>query len=86
MDESSNTEEGRDEYLESLQRETLPEKLASLRQKLYQKAKNEPRFRFYSLYSHLHRDDVLEIAWKLVKRNKGAAGSDGRTQYVQGRM
>jgi RNA-directed DNA polymerase len=66
-----------DEYLEILRGETLPEKLASLRQKLYQKAKNEPRFRFYSLYAHVYREDVLQTAWKLVKRNDGAAGIDG---------
>lgn len=79
MDESSKTEEVRDEYLELLKDESLPEKLATLRRKLYQKAKNEPRFRFYSLYSHILRDDVLQTAWRLVKRNKGAAGIDGIT-------
>jgi RNA-directed DNA polymerase len=55
----------------------IPEKLDSLRQKLYQKAKNEPRFRFYTLFDHLCREDVLDTAWKLVKRNKGAPGIDG---------
>ncbi len=79
MDESSKTEEDRDEYLELLKDELLPDKLASLRQKLYQKAKNEPKFRFYSLYSHFYREDVLQTAWKLVRRNKGAAGVDGVT-------
>ena len=77
MDENPITGESKDEYLESLKDESLPEKLAVLRQKLYQKAKSEPKFRFYTLYSHMYRDDVLEVAWKLVKRNKGAAGVDG---------
>ena len=71
------TEESRDEYLEGLKAEGLPEKLAILRQKLYQKAKNEPKFRFYTLYSHMYREDTLQTAWQLVKRNKGAAGVDG---------
>ena len=77
MDESPNTEEGKDEYLDSLKMERMPEKLSNLRQKLYQKAKNEPKFRFYTLYSHIHREDALELAWRLVKRNNGAAGVDG---------
>ncbi len=56
-----------------------PDKLSRLRQKLYQKAKQEPRFKFYSLYAHLWRDDVLWEAWKRVKANKGSAGVDGVT-------
>jgi RNA-directed DNA polymerase len=75
--ENPNTEEGGDEYLELLKEEKLPEKLAVLRQRLYQKAKNEPKFRFYTLYSHIYRDDVLQTAWRLVRRNNGAAGIDG---------
>jgi RNA-directed DNA polymerase len=51
--------------------------LAQLREKLGQKAKLEPKFRFYTLYSHISRDDVIIEAWKIVKRNGGAAGIDG---------
>ena len=57
----------------------LPQSLSSLRQKLGQKAKQEPKFRFYTLYGHISRDDVLAAAWSLVRANKGAAGIDGVT-------
>ncbi len=57
----------------------LPPNLRELRQKLGWKAKQQKRFRFYSLYGLVCRADTLRAAWAAVRRNDGAPGLDGKT-------
>ena len=62
-----------------LRSEGLPEKIILLRQKLNEKARTEPTFKFYALYDRVYRLDVLETAYRLARANKGSAGIDGIT-------
>jgi RNA-directed DNA polymerase len=56
-----------------------PTKVQSLQRTLYRKAKENRRWRAWSLYGDLCRRDVLETALKAVLRNAGASGLDGMT-------
>jgi retron-type reverse transcriptase len=59
-----------------------PTKVQSLQRTLYRKAKENPRWRAWSLYGDLCRRDVLEAALATVLRNGGAAGVDRVTCEV----
>ncbi len=75
MDNIPKTEQAVEEL--SFREAILPPSLRELRQKLGQKAKQQKRFRFYSLYALVYRRDVLQAAWAAVRYNGGAPGVDG---------
>ncbi len=55
------------------------DKVRQLQRRLWAAAKRSPGRRFHALYDRIWRSDVLQEAWKRVKRNQGAAGVDGQT-------
>jgi len=74
---ASQRSEGPDDgWSDELWIKTSP-KVRKLQRVLYRKAKAEPRWRFYSLYGELYRQDVLSDALDQVIANRGAPGVDG---------
>jgi len=53
-----------------------PDGVEQLRKKLYEKAKREPDFRFYSLYDKVCWEETLSQAYRQAKANAGASGVD----------
>src|SRR5215216_5071592 len=52
------------------------DRVQALQHALYRAAKADPGRRFHALYDKVYRRDVLERAWALVRRNRGAPGID----------
>ncbi len=56
-----------------------PEKIRTLQNKLYAKAKQDKACRFHQLYDKIYREDILRFAWRLARANNGAPGVDEQT-------
>jgi len=59
-----------------------PISLQDLRRSLYVKAKAEPTWRFWGLYVHVCKMEILQEAYQMAKKNNGAPGIDGVTFEV----
>lgn len=53
-----------------------PSSLQELRRRIYRKAKSEKTHRFWGLFVHVTKIETLEEAYRIAKRNGGAAGID----------
>jgi RNA-directed DNA polymerase len=53
--------------------------LQELRRRIYRKAKSDKTHRFWGLFVHITKIETLEEAYRIAKRNGGAAGIDGRS-------
>jgi RNA-directed DNA polymerase len=58
---------------------TRCDRVRVLQRKLYRAAKEAPQRKFGVLYDKVYRRDVLEEAWRRVRRNRGSAGVDKQT-------
>ena len=56
-----------------------PSGLQELRRRLSLKAKSDTAWRFWGLYVHVCKPEVLKEAYRLNRQNAGAAGIDGQT-------
>jgi group II intron reverse transcriptase/maturase len=57
----------------------LIDKVRQLQRRLWVAAKRSPERRFHALMDRIWRGDVLQEAWRRVKKNRGAAGVDRET-------
>jgi RNA-directed DNA polymerase len=55
------------------------DKVRQLQRRLWVAAKRSPERRFHALMDRIWRRDVLQEAWRRVKKNRGAAGVDAMT-------
>ncbi len=62
------------------------EKVRQLQRRLWAAAKQSPERRFHALYDRISRSDVLEEAWRRVKKNRGSAGLDAQTTLGASRI
>jgi len=53
--------------------------LQELRRRIYSKAKAEKHWRFWGLYCHISKKEVLQEAYRQAKANDGAPGIDGKS-------
>ena len=58
------------------------DKVRQLQRRLWVAAKRSPERRFHALMDRIWRGDVLQEAWRRVKKNRGAAGVDALTLSV----
>jgi RNA-directed DNA polymerase len=58
------------------------DKVRQLQRRLWVAAKRSPERRFHALMDRIWRGDVLQEAWRRVKKNRGAAGVDAMTLSV----
>ena len=59
-------------------------KVQALQSKLSHAAKQSLDRRFGALYDKIYREDVLWVAWRRVRSNKGAPGMDGQSiEYIE---
>ena len=54
-------------------------RLQELRREIYKKTKTEKRWRFWGLYCHISKKEILEESYRLAKANDGAPGIDGKS-------
>lgn len=54
-------------------------RLQELRRKIYKKAKTEKHWKFWGLYCHIWKKEILEETYRQAKANDGASGIDGKS-------